>query len=214
MILLRIYRGIKSRVIQLLVNHLPYFRFIREPQNPTQHIDFSLWYRQKVLGYNSSAYWPMNATSRVTHAKNILVGKGSFPGFMPGCYIQGIGHIYIGDFSIFSANVGIISANHDIYDSSVHQHSAVRIGSYCWIGMNAVILPGVSLGDYTIVGAGAVVTKSFPDGYCVIGGNPAKVIKVLDREKCKLYKMDGSAYHGYIREDKFDEFAQTNLNLP
>ncbi len=43
--------------------------------------------------------------------------------------------------------------------------------------MNSVILPGVQLGDYTVVGAGTVVTKSFPKGRCVIAGNPAKVIK-------------------------------------
>ena len=46
--------------------------------------------------------------------------------------------------------------------------------------MNAVILPGVELGEKTVVGAGAVVTKSFKEGHCVIGGNPAKLIKKLE----------------------------------
>ena len=45
--------------------------------------------------------------------------------------------------------------------------------------MNSMILPGVVLGDRTIVGAGSVVTKYFPEGNCVIAGNPAKVIKVI-----------------------------------
>ena len=49
--------------------------------------------------------------------------------------------------------------------------------------MNAVILPGVELGDHTVVGAGAVVTKSFSEGYCVIGGNPAKIIKYIERDE-------------------------------
>ena len=49
--------------------------------------------------------------------------------------------------------------------------------------MNAVV--GVTLGDHTVVGAGAVVTKSFPQGYCVIAGVPAKVVKVLDENSCK-----------------------------
>ena len=56
----------------------------------------------------------------------------------------------------------------------------VIIGEKCWIGMNCVVLPGVTLGDHTIVGAGAVVTKSFKDGYCVIAGNPAKKIKDIE----------------------------------
>lgn len=43
--------------------------------------------------------------------------------------------------------------------------------------MNSVILPGVVLGEHTVVGAGSIVTKSFSEGYCVIAGNPAKIIK-------------------------------------
>ena len=211
--IVRAYRAVRSRIVNALVRYLPFFRFIREPQNPTQHIDFDMWFRQKVLGHNYNAYWPMNFTSRVTHAQNILVGKGSFPGYMPGCYIQGIGRIIIGKYSIFSANVGIISANHNLYDSSVHDTGEVRIGDYCWVGMNAVILPGVRLGDYTIVGAGAVVTRSFPEGYCVIGGNPARVIRQLEKEKCKRYEMDTSPYRGYIREEKFAGFAKKNLTV-
>ena len=60
----------------------------------------------------------------------------------------------------------------------MHQEAKeVVIGENCWLGMNSVILPGVSLGDNTIVGAGSVVTKSFMDGNCVIGGNPARIIR-------------------------------------
>lgn len=48
--------------------------------------------------------------------------------------------------------------------------------------MNSVILPDVTLGDHTVVGAGSVVTKSFPDGYCVIVGNPARKLRDLPAE--------------------------------
>ena len=46
--------------------------------------------------------------------------------------------------------------------------------------MNSVILPGVTLGEDMVVGAGSIVTKSFPDGHCIIAGNPAKLIRNLN----------------------------------
>ena len=45
--------------------------------------------------------------------------------------------------------------------------------------MNSVLLPGVELGDHTVVGAGTIVTKGFPEGYCVLVGNPARKIKKI-----------------------------------
>ena len=113
-------------------------------------------------------------------------------------YIQGIGKIYIGDYTIIAPNVGIISANHDIYDYRVHKKSEVVIGRYCWIGMNCVVLPGVTLGDHTIVAAGSVVTQSFPEGYCVLAGNPATILKKIDPEKCIEYTNEYE-YYGYIK---------------
>lgn len=56
----------------------------------------------------------------------------------------------------------------------------IKIGNDCFIGMNSIILPGVELGDNTIVGAGSVVTKSFKQGKVVIAGNPAKIICTVD----------------------------------
>src|SRR5690606_15913447 len=105
----------------------------------------------------------------------------------PGCYIQAIGKIYIGSYTQIAPNVGIVSANHDLYDSRYHVPKIVTIGKYCWLGMNCIVLPGVKLGDFTIVAAGSIVTKSFENGYCVIGGNPAKVIKLLEHDKCRPF---------------------------
>lgn len=135
-----------------------------------------------LLRINTDVPWPVHFTSRVVCPERVKRGRGSYPGDMPGCYIQAINGIEIGDYSIFAPNVGLISANHD--PACLERHlpaPPIRIGSHCWIGMNAVILPGVELGDFTIVGAGSVVTKSFPEGYCVIAGNPARIVKMLNR---------------------------------
>lgn len=91
------------------------------------------------------------------------------------------GYIYIGYHTQIAVNVGIITANHDIHNPDLHtQAKDVHIGDYCWIGMNSVIMPGVTLGNHTVVGAGSIVTHSFPDGNCVIAGNPAHVIKKIE----------------------------------
>lgn len=201
------------RIFVWLITRLPYFRFIKHTADTEEPITFKIWYWQKVLGFNKEAYWPMHHSSRVVGAQNIYVGIGSNPGINPGCYIQGNGKLYIGDYCIFGPNVGILSGNHDLYDNRKYEKDKItKIGNYCWIGMNAVVLPGVELGDFTIVAAGAVVTKSFPEGYCVLAGNPAKVIKRLEPEKCVRYEYKHK-YHGYIPHHKFEKFRNKKLNV-
>lgn len=135
-----------------------------------------------ILRINRTASWPVHPTSRITAGERIRCGTGSYPGDMPGCYIQGDNGISIGEGCQFGPGVGLISANHLPHDLTGHSGAQpIRIGNRCWLGMNAIVLPGVELGDHTIVGAGAVVTKSFPDGYVVLAGNPAREMYKLDR---------------------------------
>ncbi len=135
----------------------------------------------KLFCKNPRVHWPVHVTTRVVCPERVKLGKASYPGDMPGCYIQAINGIEVGDDVLFGPGVGLISANHDI--KTIYGHTAadpILIGSKCWFGMNAIVLPGVRLGDHTIVGAGAVVTKSFEEGYCVLAGNPATVVRKLD----------------------------------
>lgn len=128
------------------------------------------------------APWPVNPRTRIVNAQNISFDVDDLNIFQsPGCYFQGHGKIIIGKGTWIAPNVGLITANHDIRDLNKHfVPKNIVLGKECWIGMNSMILPGVNLGPHTIVGAGSVVTKSFPDGYCIIAGNPAKVIKEID----------------------------------
>lgn len=189
---------------------IPYFKFIKETQNTQVPITFRHWWKQKVLAQHKGVYWPVHESSKINQYQQIVIGIETSPGYEPGCYIQGIGKVYIGDYTQIAQNVGIISSNHDVYNNNNHILDEVVIGSYCWIGMNSVILPGVHLGDFTIVGAGSVVTKSFSQGYCVIGGNPAKVIRNLDENLCVRYTSEHE-YVGFLPRKNFDTFRKNNL---
>lgn len=139
---------------------------------------------RKVLRRNSSVTWAISHTSVVIHPEKIKRGKNVFPGDSPGNYIQAKNGIEIGDDTNIGPNVGLISANHNVIDNSIHDKALpIIIGKNCWVGMGAVILPEVELGDFTIVGANSVVTKSFREGSCIIAGNPAQIIKKIEIPK-------------------------------
>lgn len=140
------------------------------------------WFWQKILRYNADANWPVSHKVQVSNAKNIIFHPDDMHIFHTyGTYFQAFSaKIYIGKGSWIAPNVGIITANHDLNNIDTHSEAKeVIIGEKNWIGMNSVILPGVVLGPNTIVGAGSIVTKSFPEGNCVIAGNPAKIIRLL-----------------------------------
>ena len=144
---------------------------------------------QRILRINGSIPWPVHWTSQVS-GKIVRHEPTAYLGLGPGSYIQGENGIEIDVGCRVGPGVKMISANHDIYDYDQHvKGKPIKIGKYCWIGANVVILPEVALGDHTIVGAGSVVTKSFEKGNCIIGGSPAKEIK-------KIYDYRGKTFHG------------------
>jgi len=144
---------------------------------------------RKVCRQNAGVKWAVHHTSTIHCPEKLTKGRGVYPGDSPGVYINAINGVSVGDFTNIGPNVGIVSANHDYINNEVQTPAQpIKIGNFCWIGMGAVILPGVVLGDFTIVGAGAIVSKSFPDGYCVIAGNPARVLRVMDKAECEKYK--------------------------
>lgn len=132
---------------------------------------------QKVFGVNRKVKFMVHYTSSVSWdveiGKNVAISLA----VSGNLYIQGISGVKIGDNTLIAPGVKIISANHDFENKLDYVRKLpVVIGKNCWIGANAVILPGVELGDNVIVGAGSVVTKSFGNNL-IIAGNPAVVIR-------------------------------------
>lgn len=138
-----------------------------------------------LLGANKGVRFPASPHICVVEAQNIVFHPDDLNNFQTvGNYFQAIGEITIGRGTYIAPNVGLITANHDPEDPDKRlDPKPITLGQKCWVGMNAMILPGVTLGDGTVVGAGAVVTKSFPEGHCVIAGNPARLIRTLSREE-------------------------------
>ncbi|WP_043932609.1 sugar O-acetyltransferase [Bacillus sp. EB01] len=111
--------------------------------------------------------------------KNITIGKNVF--FNTGCSFQDRGGITIGDGSMIGMNVTIATLNHGLplETRNTTYPFPVNIGKNVWIGSNATILPGVTIGDNSVVAAGAVVTKDVPAN-TVVAGVPAKFLKEIE----------------------------------
>lgn len=110
-----------------------------------------------------------------------FIELGDNVGFNYGCYVNGFGGLKIDDRSLIGPYSMIHTANHETDVTKTIQEQGwvkepVTIGKDCWIGMGVSILPGVTIGDKVIVGAGSVVPKDIPS-YSIAVGNPCKVIK-------------------------------------
>lgn len=112
--------------------------------------------------------------------KNIHIGRNVF--FNGGCRFQDQGGIYIDDGALIGPMVVLATLNHE--QDPEHRGNLfpkpIHIGKKVWIGANATVLPGVTIGDGAIVAAGAVASKDVPSGV-IVGGVPAKIIKRVER---------------------------------
>ena len=98
-------------------------------------------------------------------------------------------HIYVGDYTMIGPNVTLATAGHPILPAlreEVYQFNLpVRIGRNCWLGAGVIVLPGITIGDNTVVGAGSVVTRDLPSGV-IAAGNPCRVLREIG-ERDRLY---------------------------
>ena len=99
-------------------------------------------------------------------------------------------HIYVGDYTMIGPNVTVATAGHPILpelrEMAYQYNASVRIGRNCWIGAGVLILPGVTIGDNTVIGAGSVVTKDIPANVIAVG-NPCRVLREISEHDKKYY---------------------------
>lgn len=115
--------------------------------------------------------------NRVKFGKNVFINHSAI--------LSASGGIEFEDGVMCAPGIRIATINHDMYDRHLtYTYGKVLIKKNAWLGMNVTICPGVTIGKYAVVAAGAVVTKDVPD-YAVVGGVPAKVIKYLEPDEMK-----------------------------
>lgn len=99
-------------------------------------------------------------------------------------------HIYVGDATMFGPNVTIATAGHPILpelrEQAYQYNMPVHIGKNCWLGAGVIVMPGVTIGDNTVIGAGSVVTKDIPANVVAVG-NPCRVMREIGEHDREYY---------------------------
>lgn len=143
--------------------------------------------RQRVLfSKHRHIKWPVHPSSYIISPDKITIGTLA-PGLAMNCYIDARNGIIFEDNIWIGPKASLISMNHDLMDYDqyqIEQPIIIRKNSILLCG--CTILPGVELGEHTVVAAGAVVTKSFPEGNQLLAGVPASVIKKLGNYSGKI----------------------------
>lgn len=119
----------------------------------------------------------------IAPGRNLVIGDDVDLAF--GVLIESSGGVTIGDRALIGFGTKIFSRNHivpprgePIFNSG-HTNQPVSIGQDAWLGANVIVLPGRTIGEGAVVGAGSVVTKDVPP-FAVVGGNPAKILRMRD----------------------------------
>ena len=101
-------------------------------------------------------------------------------------------HIFVGDYTMIGPNVTLATAGHPVCPQlrrwAYQYNFPIHIGKNCWLGADVIVLPGITIGDNTVVGAGSVVTKDLPSDVAAVG-NPCRVMRpISERDQTYYYK--------------------------
>ncbi len=102
-------------------------------------------------------------------------------------------HIYVGDYTMLGPNVVVATGGHPILpelrEQAYQYNASVTIGKNCWLGAGVILVPGVTIGDHTVIGAGSVVTKDIPANVVAVG-NPCRVLREINQHDREFYFKD------------------------
>lgn len=131
----------------------------------------------------------VNPPFRCDYGYNIEVGDDFYANY--NLVVLDVAPVRIGDSCFIAPNVAIYTAGHPLHpdarNSGYEYGAPVTIGHNVWIGGNSAILPGVTIGDNTVVGAGSVVTRDLPP-WVLAAGNPCRVIRAITEDDRRCYR--------------------------
>lgn len=124
--------------------------------------------------------------------RHVHFGNGVYANFGFTCVDDT--HIYVGDHTMFGPNVILATAGHPILprlrEKAFQFNKPIHIGRNCWLGAGVIVMPGVNIGDNSVIGAGSVVTKDIPENVVAVG-NPCKVLREInERDEEYFYKNE------------------------
>ncbi len=145
---------------------------------------------RELLGKTGRDPW-INAPFHCDYGWNIEVGDNFFANY--NLTILDVGKVTIGSNVQFAPNVSIYTAGHPLHpdsrNSGYEYGLPVTIGDNVWIGGNVVLLPGVTVGSNSVIGAGSVVSRDIPE-WVVAVGSPCRVVRRITEEDRKYYCKD------------------------
>ena len=142
------------------------------PDDPTYVEDLEELFGRKLDDVRILTPFICDFGNRVKFGKGVFINHSAI--------LSASGGIEFEDGSMAAPGLRIATINHDMNERhAIYTYGKVTVKKNAWIGMNVTICPGVTIGEYAVVAAGAVVTRDVPD-YAVVGGVPAKVIRMQD----------------------------------
>ena len=166
--------SLKNKLLNAMwyvVNHT-FFRFT------PSHFNIFRKYRvflTRLFGAKIDWSVSLDPSAILDYPWNIEMHKKSSLG--KNCWVYALDKVYIGEFSCVGKNVFLLGGSHDVnsctFDQTIGQ---ICIKECCWVATSAIVLPNIEIGKFSVVGAGAVVTKNVED-FSVVGGNPAVLLR-------------------------------------
>ena len=102
-------------------------------------------------------------------------------------------HIYVGENTMLGPNVVLATAGHPILpelrEKGYQYNMPIHIGKNCWLGAGVIVLPGVTIGDHSVIGAGSIVTRDIPANVVAVG-NPCRVLHPIGEKDREYYFQD------------------------